>query len=61
MIADESNGGNWFVDFKSGNKKYIVFRDKVLQYTMGNSIERGQTCEECRKMGIPDSQMLWTE
>nr|WP_294486931.1 helix-turn-helix transcriptional regulator [uncultured Anaerosporobacter sp.] len=61
MISDDNKGGNWFVDFKACNKKYIVFRNKVLQYTIGNSTEREQVCEECRKMGIPDSQMQWSE
>lgn len=61
MISDESSGVNWFVDFKSGNRKYIVFRNKVLQYTIGNTAEREKLCEYCRKMGIPDSQMQWSE
>lgn len=61
MISDESNGENWFVDFKAGNRKYVVFRNKVLQYTIGNAVEREKVCEECRTMGIPDSQMQWSE
>ena len=36
MIADQERGGNWFVDFKAGNEKYIVFRNKVLKYHIGN-------------------------
>lgn len=61
MISDDSSGENWFVDFKNGNTKFIVFRNKVLKYIIGNTAEREKVCEECRKMGIPDSQMQWSE
>lgn len=61
MISDETKGENWFVDFKSGNIKYIVFRNKILKYTIGNNIEKIHVCEECKKMGIPYEQMHWSE
>lgn len=61
MIDAPDKGGNWFVDFKSGNVKYIVFRNKVLKYRIGNQEEKEQVCEECRKMGITDAEMNWTE
>ena len=61
MISDETKGGNWFVDFKSGNIKFIVFRDKILKYAIGNSIEKQDVYEECKKMGIPYEQMQWAE
>ncbi len=61
MIADEVRGGNWFVDFKAGNTKYIVFRNKVLQYQIGNAEEKETVCAECRKLGISDSEMNWAE
>lgn len=61
MVSDPDNGGNWFVDFKAGNEKYIVFRNKVLKYHIGNQTEKEQVCAECRKMGILDEQMNWGE
>lgn len=61
MIADPDKGGNWFVDFKAGNEKYIVFRNKVLKYRIGNQAEKELVCEECRKRGILDEQMNWSE
>ena len=53
--------GNWFVDFKSGKTKYIVFRDKILKYTIGNKEEKENVCNECRKLGITDDEMGWNE
>ena len=61
MISDPDNSGNWFVDFKSGDRKYIVFKDKILKYQIGNQAEKESVHAECRKMGILDEQMNWPE
>ncbi len=61
MRDGQENGGNWFVDFKAENYKYIVFKDKVLKYQIGNQTEKEKVCAECRKMGILDAQMNWSE
>lgn len=61
MKPREFGEGNWFCDFKSGNKKYIVFREKVLQYEIGNMAQKAAVCDACRRLGIPDEQMQWEE
>lgn len=61
LIADETRGGNWFVDFKAGNVKYVVFRNKVLKYQIGNTEEKAAVCAECRKLGITEDEMNWGE
>lgn len=61
MVSDPVKGGNWFVDFKAGNVKYIVFKDKILKYQIGNQAEKDSVCSECRRMGILDGQMNWPE
>ena len=61
MRSNKDGSMNWFVDFKAGNEKYIVFRDKVLKYTIGNQNEKDYVCQECRKMGIMNDQMNWPE
>jgi transcriptional regulator with XRE-family HTH domain len=61
MLAEPDKGGNWFVDFKAGNVKYIVFKNKILKYQIGNQTEKEYVCAECRKMGILDNQMHWSE
>lgn len=53
--------GNWFVDFKYGNIKYVVFKEKILKYEIGNQSEKAGVLLECRNMGIPESQMNWSE
>lgn len=61
MIADPAKGGNWFVDFKCNNKKYIVFKNNILTYTIGNEKEKAIVCNECKKLGIADNEMNWQE
>lgn len=52
---------NWFVDFKAKNTKYIVFHNKIFHYTIGNRQEKDAVCEQCRKLGIGEEEMNWTE
>lgn len=61
ILSNIDNGEKWFVDFKADNEKYIVFKDKILKYQIGNQAEKESVCGECRKMGISDGQMHWPE
>lgn len=61
MKVDPNNGGNWFVDFKAGNVKYIVFKNKILKYQIGDQAGKDYVCSECRKMGISEEEMNWSE
>ena len=61
MRSDSDTNGNWFVDFKAGNEKYIVFKDRILKYRIGNQDEKESVCNECRKLGISNEQMNWPE
>lgn len=61
VMLSDTDSGNWFVDFKAGNEKYIVFKDKILKYQIGNQAEKEYVCSECRKMGISEEEMNWPE
>lgn len=61
LIADPCRGGNWFVDFKCNNTKFVVFKNKILKYTIGNEEETAIVCDECRRQGISDNEMNWNE
>ena len=61
MLSDPDKNENWFVDFKAGNEKYIVFRDRILKYQIGNQDEKEYVCNECKKLGIANEQMNWSE
>lgn len=61
MLSNPDTNENWFVDFKAGNEKYIVLKDRILKYQIGNQTEKEFVCEECRKLGITKEQMNWPE
>ncbi len=61
MLSDADSNENWFVDFKADNEKYIVFKDRILKYQIGNRTEKEYVYNECRKLGISDEQMNWSE
>ena len=61
MIADERRGGNWYIDMKCGSDKYIVFRNKILKYRIGDEEQKRHVCRECRRFGITDAEMDWSE
>ena len=61
MLSNPDTNENWFVDFKADNKKYIVFKDRILKYQIGNRTEKEYVCNECKKLGIANEQMNWSE
>ena len=52
---------NWFADMKSGSAKYIIFKDKVLKYEIGNASEKEEVLDYMRSCGIPENQFNWSE
>lgn len=51
----------WYADMKENNTKYIVFKDAVLAYEIGNVQEKETVLDECRRRGIRDDQLGWAE
>ena len=41
--------------------KYIVFKDRIIKYQIGNQTEKEYARNECRKLGISNEQMNWSE
>ena len=56
---------DWFADMKSGNTKYIIFKNKILNYELGNSKQKDSVLNYMRNRGIPESQITgsssWNE
>ena len=58
---DEGGETCWYVDFKSDDTKYIVLKDVVLKYEIGNSIEKDTVMKKCMELGVPVGQLDWAE
>ena len=53
--------GAWFADLKAEQVKFVIFKDTILKYTLGNAAEKEFVLNECRKRGIPNEQLSWDE
>lgn len=51
----------WYVDLKMDNTKYIVLKDLVLKYKIGNCIEKERVIKKCIELGMPMEQLDWSE
>lgn len=56
-----SNNITWYVDMKKDNMKYIVIKDNVLKYEIGNDIDKEKIITKCIELGIPKEQLGWEE
>ena len=52
---------DWFADMKAGDMKYIIFKNEVLRYQIGNSTEKERVLAHMRAKGIPEAQFGWSE
>lgn len=53
---------DWYCEMMYlGRVKVLVFRGKVMQYTIGNEIEKGAVMKYCRSIGLAPEQMNWDE
>ncbi len=49
-------GDDWFCEMVYREKvKVLVFKNKVLQYTLGNEQERNSVLKYCSKIGVPEA------
>lgn len=55
------SGMVWYVDIKDTVFKYIVLKDVVLKYHLGNEEEKKSVCEKCIELGIKKEQLDWLE
>lgn len=53
--------GNWYVDMKVDDVKILAFKDKVMRYHIGDLAGRREVMDYCASIGIPESQMDWSE
>lgn len=51
----------WYVDLGNNVEKFIVFKNKVIKYKLGDLTGKQQAIDYCREIGIPESQIDWCE
>lgn len=50
----------WYVDFSKDHVKYIVLKDHVLTYEIGNKEEKEKVINKCIELGVAREQLDWS-
>jgi len=53
--------GIWYCDMKTDETKILVFKDKVMKYTIGDKKGKDKVLDYCRKIGIIEEQLDWAD
>ena len=61
LALSSESGMVWYVDIKDTVYKYIVLKDIVLKYHLGNEEEKKLVCERCLELGVKREQLDWLE
>ncbi|MDD6326866.1 MAG: hypothetical protein Q4D54_08675 [Eubacteriales bacterium] len=51
----------WYVDLSKNGIKYIILKNNVLKYTIGNAAEKAAVICRCRELGVDEKQLDWSE
>ncbi len=49
------------MDLKRNNVKYIILKDHVLTYRIGDEEGKKTVCDACLSLGILEEQLDWVE
>lgn len=61
-LCDKSKSGMvWYVDMTCGAMKYIVLKNNVLKYRIGDGTEKEAVMKKCRVLGVDESQLDWAD
>lgn len=61
LYASSESGMVWYVDIQDDIYKYIVLKDIVLKYHLGNAEEKKSVCARCMELGVKREQLDWSE
>jgi hypothetical protein len=59
-VLDE-RGGWGYSDFSLGNEKLVIFPGRVFRYSRGDKAARADAQAHGRSLGVPDSQLDWSD
>jgi hypothetical protein len=51
----------WYISACTTTKVYVIFPRKIYKYRKGDSVQRDEARRYGRSVGIPESQLDWSE
>ena len=49
----------WYCDFRSHDKTFVVFSQRIFRYPRGNQAARAEVEAYARSVGVPESELDW--
>jgi hypothetical protein len=59
VLAAALDEPGWYVEFRSGQETFVVFRDRVFRYPRGDVAGREEAAAYGRTFGVPETQLDW--
>lgn len=60
-LADSLQAPGWYADFHDDQEIFVVFPQRVFRYRRGDQASRAEAQAFGRGLGIPESQLVWTD
>jgi hypothetical protein len=51
----------WYVNFSSASETFVVYHGHVFRYPRGDAAGRAAAQAHGRAVGVPESQLDWTD
>ena len=58
-VLDERGG--WYTNFTVGDETFVIYANRIFRYRTGDEAARAEAEAYGRTVGVPDSQLDWTE
>lgn len=56
-----SEPGVWYADFRNEAEHFVVYPSKIFRYPIGDRDGRQQAVDHGRRLGVPESQLDWSD
>lgn len=60
-LSDALDQPGWWADFHNEREIFVVFPGRVFRYARGDRDQRAQAQAFGRSLGVPESQLDWTD
>lgn len=62
ILSDSLKDSLWYVDMREDiTHTVIVLKGNIIRYSLGDAAGKEKAREACKKAGIPETQLDWTD
>jgi hypothetical protein len=53
--------GPWYANFNTADEAFVIFADRVFRYRRGDRYGRARAAQYARTVGVPETQLDWSD